>query len=514
MTALDTSPSTNGSSDQAVPARRRWTGGRWIGERWIEDWDPEDHTFWDTTGRRIARKNLMLSMFAEHLGFGVWVVWTIVVLNLADVGIKLSISDLFVLTLLPNLIGSCMRIPYTFAVPRFGGRAWTTISVALLALPALLLAVVVPSHWLASQPNHTQMWVLALCAASSGVGGGNFASSMANISFFYPERRKGLALGLNAAGGNLGVAVTQLAIPLVLIIGVPAAEVKLAKHPVHLAYAGLVWLPFIAVAAVLAWTRMDSLAQARSDTTAYAAAFKNQHTWLLSLLYIGTFGSFIGYSFALPLVIKTTFPAFLSHHPFIGTYLGGLGFLGALLGSLSRPLGGWLSDRLSAPRVTLVVFAVMAGFTGLAIAGVERHSFAVFMVSFVAIFVLSGIGNGSTYKMIPSALARAGTAWPAVTPWTKRVIAAALGIAGAIGALGGVLVQVVIRNASLHVSALESAAKTTAMKAAIAGSHTAWVAPALWAFLACYAAFGALTYLVYVRAWSRQRIGATAVASL
>ena len=504
MTALDTSRPTDAAK---LPGRRRRRG-------WIDDWDPEDPAFWETRGSRIARRNLILSMFSEHLGFGVWVVWTIVVLNLGNAGIKLSISELFTLTLLPNLIGSCMRIPYTFAVPKFGGRAWTTISVSMLALPVLLLAIVVPSHWLASQPHQTQMWVLALCAASSGVGGGNFASSMANISFFYPERRKGLALGLNAAGGNLGVAVTQLVIPLVVIIGVPAATVKLTRHPVHLAYAGFVWLPFIAVAAILAWTRMDSLTQARSDGTAYAAAFKNQHTWLLSFLYIGTFGSFIGYSFALPLVIKTTFPTFLSHHPFIGTYLAGLGFLGALLGSLSRPLGGWLSDRASAPRVTLGVFAAMAGFTGLAIAGVEQHSFAVFMTSFVAIFVLSGIGNGSTYKMIPSVLARAGADEPAVNPWIKRVTAAALGIAGAVGALGGVLVQVVIRNASLHVSTLESAAKTPAMKAAIAAAHTAWVAPALWVFLAFYAVFGALTYVVYVRVWSRSRAGTPAVAPL
>jgi NNP family nitrate/nitrite transporter-like MFS transporter len=452
-------------------------------------------------------------MFAEHLGFGVWVVWTIVVLNLANAGIKLSISELFVLTLLPNLIGSCLRIPYTFAIPRFGGRLWTTVSAALLLLPALLLAIVVPSHWLATQTHHTQMVILALCAASSGLGGGNFASSMANISFFYPERRKGFALGLNAAGGNLGVAVTQLVIPLVVIIGVPAATVKLAKHHVHLAYAGLIWLPFIVAAAVLAWTRMDSLSQARSDKSAYSAALKSQHTWLLSFLYVGTFGSFIGYSFALPLVIKTSFPTFLSHHPFIATYLAGLGFLGALLGSLSRPFGGWLSDRLSASRITLTVFAGMAAFTGLALAGVEQHSFALFMASFMVIFVLSGIGNGSTYKMIPSVITNGGSTRisTAVDPWTKRVTAAVIGIAGAIGALGGVLVQVVIRNASLHVSALETAAKSPAKKAAIALAHSAWVAPALWAFLVSYVVFGAVTYLAYVRAWQDRRAERPAV---
>jgi NNP family nitrate/nitrite transporter-like MFS transporter len=487
--------------------------GSWRRGRWIDHWDPEDEIFWDDQGAGIARKNLTLSMFAEHLGFGVWVVWTIVVLNLGNAGIKLSISELFILTLLPNLIGSCLRIPYTFAVPKFGGRAWTTVSAALLVIPTVLLAVVVPSHWLAGQSHSTRMWVLALCAATSGVGGANFASSMANISFFYPERMKGWALGLNAAGGNLGVAVTQLVIPLVVIIGVPAALVKLPKHPVHLVYAGLIWLPFIAAAIILAWTKMDSLSQARSDKTAYAAALKDQHTWLLSFLYIGTFGSFIGFSFALPLVIKTTFPSFLAHHSFIAAYLAGLGFLGALLGSLSRPLGGRLSDRVNPAKVTLVVFAGMAGFTGLAIVGVEQHSFAVFMSSFLVIFVLSGIGNGSTYKMVPSVLSRADTDKAAVTPWTKRKVAAVIGIAGAVGALGGVLVQVVIRNASLHVSALESAAKTPADKAAIALAHSSWVAPALWAFVISYGVFGTVTYVVYIRAWSRRGAEVPAVMS-
>jgi NNP family nitrate/nitrite transporter-like MFS transporter len=399
------------------------------------------------------------------------------------------------------------------AVPKFGGRAWTTFSAALLLLPVVLLAVVVPSPWLASQAHGTQLWILALCAATSGFGGGNFASSMANISFFYPERKKGYALGLNAAGGNLGVAVTQLLIPLVVIIGVPAAAVELSKHPVHLAYAGLIWIPFIIAAAVLAWTKMDSLTEARSDKAAYKGALKNHHTWVLSFLYTGTFGSFIGYSFAFPLIIKTSFPTFLSHHPFIGTYLGGLGFLGALLGSLARPVGGWLSDRVSAAQVTLATFIAMGACTGLAIAAVHRHNFALFMTSFLVIFMVSGIGNGSTYKMIPTVLGRADADKPGTTARTKRMVAAAIGIAGAIGALGGVLVQVVVRNASLHVSALQAVAKTPSAQATIALSHSAWIASALWIFLAAYVMFAAVTYLVYVRTWSGREAGEPAVMS-
>ena len=457
--------------------------------RWIDDWEPDNEAFWAETGERIARKNLALSMFAEHIGFCVWVLWTIVVLNLANHGITLSVSELFVLTLLPNLVGSMLRIPYTLAVPRFGGRAWTTISAALLFVPTLLLAFLVPSGWLLQQSHDVQLWVLFLCAATAGVGGGNFSSSMANISFFYPERKKGFALGLNAAGGNLGVAVAQLLVPLVLVIGVPTAAVKLPRHEVHLAYAGLVWLPLIAVAMFCAWRYMDSLTQAKADTASYMVSLRYGQTWIISFLYIGTFGSFIGFSFALPLVIKTTFPEFLAAHPFIATYLAGLGFVGALIGSLSRPLGGWLSDRIGGARVTLAVFVGMAVSTAVAVKGVQSRSFPLFLASFVVLFLLAGMGNGSTYKMIPSvfallgekdALARGYDPKVAAVEFKRRA-AAVIGIAGSIGAFGGVLIQVVLRQAALG------------------ATGAAWSVPALWVFLASYVVFAGVTWYVYLR---------------
>ncbi len=326
---------TNRLADPPVPrliAPDVTTASPRRGGHWIDHWDPDDESFWESTGKRIARKNLALSIFAEHIGFSIWVLWTIVVINLANIGITLSVSELFLLVAIPNLVGSILRIPYTFAIPKFGGRAWTTVSAGLLFIPTLLLAIVVPSGWLAGQSHGTQLWVLVVCAATAGIGGGNFSSSMANISFFYPERKKGFALGLNAAGGNLGVASAQLLVPLAIIVGVPTAAVKLPQHQVHMAYAGLMWLPLIAIAVIGAWTYMDSLTQAKADTTSYLAALRNRQTWIMSFLYIGTFGSFIGFSFALPLVIKNTFPEFLAGHPFIATYLAGLGFLGALIG--------------------------------------------------------------------------------------------------------------------------------------------------------------------------------------
>jgi NNP family nitrate/nitrite transporter-like MFS transporter len=509
-----TSDGATGTADAGADSRRG---------RWIEEWDPENDEFWEGGGKRIARKNLGFSIFAEHLGFGIWVLWTIIVINLGNIGIKMSIPEQFWLTAVPNLIGSALRIPYTFAVPRFGGRAWTTFSASLLLIPSVLVAVVVPSGWLLDQSHGTQFWVLFACAATAGVGGGNFSSSMSNISFFYRDKEKGFALGLNAAGGNLGVAVAQLLVPLVIIVGVPAALVKLPVHHVQMAYAGLIWLPFIVVAAVGASVYMDSLRPAKSDRESYVRAVSHPQTWIVSLLYIGTFGSFIGYSFVLPLVIKNTFPEFLAQHVFIATYLGGLGFVGALIGSLSRPFGGWLADRLGGARITLVSFVLMGAFTLSAIAGVNRHSFAVFFGSFMAIFLLAGMGNGSTYRMIPSifaALGRRQAAASGLDPKQslleyKRQAAAVIGITGAIGAFGGFLVQLAFRQASLGTSALIKAAKTPAEKVAVAHAHATWSVGALWAFVGCYVALAALTWACYLRrSDATERVASLARASV
>ena len=491
--------------------------------RWIDDWNPENVTVWESGGDRLARKNLILSIFAEHLGFTVWVIWTILVLNLGNAGIELSVPEQFWLTAVPNLVGSFLRIPYTFAIPRFGGRAWTTVSASLLLIPVLLIIFVVPSGWLAGQDHDTQLWVLLACAATAGFGGGNFSSSMANISFFYPEGKKGLALGLNAAGGNLGVAVAQLLVPLALIIGISGAAAREPVHNVDLANAGLLFLPFIIIAAVAAWRYMDSLTQATADTSSYRKALSEPQTWIMSILYIGTFGSFIGYSFALPLVIRNTFPEFLADHPFIATYLAGLGFVGALVGSVARPAGGWLADRVGGARLTLGCFLGMTMATGLAIVGVEQHSFAVFFVAFMIIFALAGAGNGSTYRMIPSIFATLGRREAREKGLDetetkndfKRRAAAVIGICGAVGAFGGFLIQVVLREASLPAAAAVKAALTPGDKARVALEQADWAVPALWVFFASYFVFAGTTWFFYLRrSFATRRVPSLAGASV
>src|SRR4051795_5733880 len=212
------------------------------------------------------------------------------------------------------------------------------------------------------------------------------------------------------------------------------------------------WIPLIVVAMLGAALYMDNLSQIRSDRGAYAMAMRQPQTWFMSVLYIGTFGSFIGYSFSMPLVIKNTFPEFLAQHPFIATYLAGLAFVGALIGSVARPLGGWLSDRVGGARVTLAVFGGMAIATAAAIEGVHQHSFPLFFGAFMAVFLLAGMGNGSTYRMIPAIFAALGV------PEAKRQAAAVIGIAGAVGALGVSPTRVLLPQPTLPVAALVKAA--------------------------------------------------------
>jgi NNP family nitrate/nitrite transporter-like MFS transporter len=436
--------------------------------RWITGWHPEDEAFWAGTGRKIARRNIVFSILAEHFAFSVWLLWSVTTVYLTvAAGFEFSVDQLFWLVALPNLVGSFLRIPYTAAVGRFGGRNWTTVSAALLLVPIGLMT------YCLSNPG-TPYWMFLVAAATAGFGGGNFASSMANISYFYPDGKKGLPLGLNAAGGNVGVSVVQLLVPLVIgvgIIGTAGADGR------YLHNAPLLWLLPVLVSIVLAWLFMDNLAVSRATLKQQTACLWNRDNWIMSFLYIGTFGSFIGYSAAFPLLIKTQFPE-------LG--LAYLAFLGPLVGSLSRPLGGWFSDRLGGARVTAWNFAAMGlGIVGILVA-LDLHHFPLFLGTFLFLFIASGVGNGSTFRMIPSiyrarALARgeAGGLDPAsLLARAKRTGAVVIGFSSAMGAFGGFLIP-----------------RTFAMSISATGS----IVTALSCFLGAYAVMVAVTWWFYLR---------------
>lgn len=418
--------------------------------RWLHGWNPEDPEQWSGPGRRIANRNLVLSIFAEFLGFAVWALWSIVVPQLGAAGFDLTVDQMFWLVALPILVGATLRIPYTFAVPIFGGRNWTIVSALLLLLPIGGLI------WAVQRPD-LGFGVLLGIAALAGLGGGNFASSMANISFFYPEKEKGRALGLNAAGGNIGTAAVQFAVPVVIVT---AAGIQLER-------AGLMFIPLIILAAVLAWRWMDNLTTAKSDPRSFAVAARAKHTWIISFIYIGTFGSFIGFSGAFPTLLKNQFPEVTLS----------IAFAGALVGSLARPAGGALADRLGGARVTIASFLVMAAGTVGAIFALRAHSFGLFLASFLVLFVATGAGNGSVYRMIPAVFRHTARSGEELAK-ARRAAAGCLGIAGAIGALGGFLIP------------RGFAVSTTA---------TGGIEAALWAIVALYAVMLATTWAVYGR---------------
>ncbi|GAA0970087.1 nitrate/nitrite transporter [Actinocorallia libanotica] len=428
--------------------------------RWIEDWRPDDEGFWRTTGKRVARRNLAWSILTEHLGFCVWLLWSIAVINLGTVGVALDVGQQLWLTTVPNLVGAFMRIPYTFGPARFGGRNFTIISATLLLIPCALFVYAIENPGI-------PFWALLLIAATTGLGGGNFASSMSNITHYYPADKQGLPLGLNAAGGNLGTSVTQLAMPpLIVAAGLVAV--------------GWVWMPLVLVAAAGAYFFMNNLRHATSAYTVreMAAISRKPHTIVMSVLYIGTFGSFIGYSFSFGVLIKNQFPGIQA-----ADYI----WLGALIGSVARPIGGWLADRLGGARVTFWNFLVMAAGIVAVWSAVDAGSWPLFLAAFLCVFATTGIGNGSTYKMIPAifknkALEGVDTgdrdAVAAAVSSARRTAAAAIGISSAVGALGGVLIQQTFR---------------------ISLAEAQTIVPALLILAAFYTVCVVLTWTVYLR---------------
>ncbi|MBM3202436.1 MFS transporter [Candidatus Woesearchaeota archaeon] len=446
----------------------------------LTDWNSEDPVFWEKTGKRIATRNLWISIPCLLLAFALWMVWSVVVINLPSIGFKFSTNELFWLTALPGLSGATLRIFYSFMVPIFGGRRWTTISTGSLLLPAIWIGFAVQN------PNTPYVLMLVL-ALLCGFGGGNFASSMANISFFFPQAKKGAALGMNAGLGNLGVSTVQAVVPLVITFGLfgwlggePQTWVKDGvTKSLWLQNAGFVWVPFILAATVAAWFGMNDIASAKASFKDQAVIFRRKHNWLMCWLYTGTFGSFIGYSAGLPMLIKILFPTLNPTQ---------YAFLGPLVGALVRPVGGWLADKLGGARVTFWNFILM----GLAVFGVLHFmphggaggNFQGFLAMFMLLFLTTGIGNGSTFRMIPVIFLAerqralgAGNADQARREAAKES-AAVLGFSSAIAAYGAFFIP-----------------KSYGTSIALTGAPDA----ALYGFLVFYASCIVLTWWYYSR---------------
>ena len=452
----------------------------------ITHWDPEDTVAWEAGNKNIARRNLIWSVVAEHVGFSIWSSWSVMVLFMPQAVYGFSAGDKFLLGATASLVGACLRIPYTMATATFGGRNWTMFSACVLLIPTL------GTLWLMAHPG-LPLWPYLVCAALCGFGGGNFASSMTNINSFFPQRLKGWALGLNAGGGNIGVAVIQ-------ILGLLAMAAVGNRAPYWVCAVHLVLL---AVAGIGAAHYMDNLERRRADLSAMRSILNVPDTWVISLLYIGTFGSFIGFSFAFGQVMQINFAAGGQTAAQASLHAAQLAFIGPLLGSLSRVYGGKLADRIGGSSVTLAAFGGMILAAGLLVAtSAGQHGAAgigtmcSYAAGFIALFVLSGIGNGSVYKMIPSIFdARSRSlslSEPERQQWSRGMSGALIGLAGAIGALGGFGINVALRQSYLS-----------------SGSATA----AFWLFMGFYLGAAVLTWARYVRIPAAAPVGArTALA--
>lgn len=485
--------------------------------RLLTIWTPEDKAFWAREGEAIARLNLWISVPALFLAFAVWQVWSVVAVSLPGLGFNYTTDQLFWLAAAPALSGATLRIFYSFMVPLVGGRRWTALSTASLLIPAIGIGIAV-------QDPATPYPVMLVLALLCGLGGGNFSSSMANISYFFPQARKGSALGVNAGLGNLGVSVVQFLSPIVVTVGVlglfggdPQTVVRGGQTVnVWMQNAAFIWVPWITLVAVLAWFTMNDVADAKASVAAQAAIFVQPHNWLMCLLYLGTFGSFIGFAAGFPLLIRSQFP---DVNPLAYAWLG------PLVGALVRPFGGWLSDKVGGGVVTLWNFLAMA----LAVVGVlfflpkgagsmalpfgpADGSFTGFFLMFLVLFVTTGIGNGSTFRMIPvifNQLARrhhgapvaAGEDGPSLSDAGRNEAgrsdamraeaaqaeairegnvqgAAAVGFAGAFGAYGGFFIP-----------------KSYGSSITATGGPEA----ALWIFVAFYLVCVAITWWFYAR---------------
>jgi MFS transporter, NNP family, nitrate/nitrite transporter len=450
--------------------------GALAGKGAIQDWRPEDRDFWAGGGRAIARRNLWISVPCLLLSFAVWMVWSVVVAKLPGVGFNFTNDQLFWLASMPGLSGATLRIFYSFMPAMFGGRLWTTLATWSLLIPALGMGFAVQN------PN-TPYWIFLGLALLCGFGGGNFASSMANISFFFPKAEKGNALAINAGLGNLGVSVVQFVVPMAITAGVfgwlggdpQTATVGAVTTTLWLQNAGFVFVPFIVASAFGAWFGMNDIASMKASFADQAVIFRRRHNWIMCWLYTGTFGSFIGFSAAFPLLMKVLYPEVNSLQ---------YAFLGPLVGATARVLAGKPSDRIGGGRVFILMgIGVLGVLTAISMKG-EPSSFPVFFASFMFLFAMSGVGNASTFQMIPAIMRKEVARLEPQLTGDARVrqsdkeAAAIIGFTSAIAAYGAFFIP-----------------KSFGTSIAMTGGAQA----ALYGFLAFYLSCIAITWWFYTR---------------
>ncbi|MDQ8706793.1 NarK family nitrate/nitrite MFS transporter [Streptomyces sp. LHD-70] len=456
----------------ATSAGRSYDPAQYRPGRTITDWEPENELFWKSIGKRVATRNLWIAVPALLVAFVVWQVWSVTATNLKGVGFGFSTSQLFWLTAIPGLTGGTARIFYTFLGPKIGQRTFTALSTVVLIVPLIWLGFAI-------QNTSTSFTEMAMIAALCGVGGANFSSSLANIGFFFPKSQKGNATGINGGLGNLGVSVVQLLTPIVItssVVAIGSAQHKADGSPVYLQNAAFVWVPVLIVLALVAWFGQNNLQSASTSFSQQKIIFKRKHNWLMTWLYVGTFGSFIGFAAALPMLIKTTFPDYS-----VATYA----WMGPALGALARWAGGWIADKLGGARVTILSFVGMAlsiiGVINFLPADSGSGNFTGFFLCFLAAFFFSGIGNGSTFRQIPvifrsqhlKGLTEGTPEYAKALKQTEMESGAVTGFTAAIAAYGFFFIPALFANFS--------------------------VTSAMWGFVAFYASCIVVTWWFYAR---------------
>lgn len=357
----------------------------------LQHWQPENEAFWNTYGKKIANQNLIVSTIALTLSFCVWTLWSTVAVKLNAIGFHFTNEELFTLTAIPGLIGATGRLIYTYMPGIFGGKNWTFFATAIMLVPLFGLAQ-------AMQDPTTSYETFLIYVAFLGIAGANFSSSMSNIGHFFPRSRRGTALGINAGIGNLGVSVIFLLAPVVIAMDI---FVPIFGGPQTLSDGGKIFLQnacyvgIVQIIAVLFFIAkyMDNLPIPKQSPKALLSMFTNKHTWIMTWIYTCGFGSFIGYSVALSLLVAKEFPEVSFAYA---------AFLGPFIGAGIRPFGGWLSDKIN--NGSLITLLSLIGIFVAAIAvlfGIEQHNFPLFFGAFLVLFLMTGFETGASFRMIP-----------------------------------------------------------------------------------------------------------------